>query len=142
MVVTNDKNIKKMCSFYVSDFHLEMILLPYIAEKIKENKEIKIITENSLEESMKILLSKINIKNKEDILKLNWENKNLDEISNNTIVIINGSEKYINEKNIILEKVHKNIEIINCYRFEEIKDKINDIVKKHEKVINNVNSKN
>lgn len=44
MVVTNDKNIKKVCSFYASDFHLEMIILPYISDKIRENKKIKIVT--------------------------------------------------------------------------------------------------
>ena len=40
MVVENNK-IEKLCCFYVSDFHLEMILLPYINKKIEENIIIK-----------------------------------------------------------------------------------------------------
>ncbi|MCI8655106.1 MAG: hypothetical protein HFJ48_04460 [Clostridia bacterium] len=136
MVVTNDKNIKRMCSFYVSDFHLEMIILPYIAEKINENKNIKIVTESSLEQSMKVLLSKINLKNKEDILKIGWENNCLDNIDDNTVVIINGTEKFIKEKNDSIKQ--DNIEIVNCFRFEEVKDKMEDIVNKHEKVINSL----
>lgn len=138
MLVTNDKNIKRVCSFYVSDFHLEMIILPFISEKIKENKKIKIITENSLEESMKILLSKINIKNKEDILSINWENNYIDEISDDTVMVINGTEKYINSKNEELKTINKNIEIVNCFKFDEVKDKIGDIVKQHERVINSL----
>ena len=138
MVVTNDKNIKKMCSFYVSDFHLEMIILPYIEEKIKENREIRIITENSLEESMKILLSKINIKNKADILNIDWKNSNINNIKDNTVLIINGTEKFIKEKNEEVSSNDKNIEIVNCFNFEEVKDKIKDIVNEHKDVINNL----
>ena len=37
MVVEN--KIEKLCCFYVSDFHLEMILLPYINKTIEENKK-------------------------------------------------------------------------------------------------------
>ena len=136
MVVTNEKKIKRMCSFYVSDFHLEMIILPYIAEKINENKNIKIVTESSLEQSMKVLLSKINLKNKEDILKIGWENNCLDNIDDNTVVIINGTEKFIKEENDSIKQ--DNIEIVNCFRFEEVKDKMEDIVNKHEKVINSL----
>ncbi len=138
MVVTNDKNIKKVCSFYASDFHLEMIILPYISDKIRENKKIKIVTENSLKESMKVLLSKINIKNKEEILNINWENRNMDEINDNSVVIVNGTERFIEEKNEELKLNDKNIEIINCFKFEEVKDKIEEIVKEHEKVINSL----
>lgn len=138
MVVTNEKKIKRMCSFYVSDFHLEMIILPYIAEKIKENKKIRIITESSLEESMKVLLSKMNIKNKEEILNIDWKNNHLDEIEDDTIVIVNGTEKFIKQKNDILNTSNKKLEIVNCFKFEEVKDKMEGIVNEHERVINSV----
>lgn len=138
MVVTNDKNIKKKCSFYVSDFHLEMIILPYIAEKMEENKNIKIITESSLEESMKTLLSKTNLKNKNDILKINWDNSNIDEIIDNTVIIINGTKEFVKQKNEEIKDSNKEVEIVNCFKFEEIKDNIQEIVEEHEDVINNL----
>lgn len=141
MVVTNDKNIKRMCSFYASDFHLEMIILPYIEEKIKENKSIKIVTENSLEESMKVLLSKINLKNKDEILKINWTSSDISDINNisdDTVIIINGTEEFIRKKNKELQQKIQNIEIINCFKFEEVEDRINDIVSQHNEVINNL----
>ena len=49
MVVENNK-IEKICCFYVSDFHLEMILVPYINAHINEN--IVIITENDFNETV------------------------------------------------------------------------------------------
>jgi len=53
MVVQN-KRLEKTCCFYVSDFHLEMILVPYINESIDE--EITIITNKDLRESLQILI--------------------------------------------------------------------------------------
>ena len=31
------ENEGKLCSFYASDFHLEMIILPYINKKLEDN---------------------------------------------------------------------------------------------------------
>ena len=71
MVVENKKS-EKLCSFYVSDFHLEMILVPYINKKIEENERVIIATEKDLEETVKVLISKLNLKEekKEKKLKL------------------------------------------------------------------------
>ena len=60
MVVQNER-LEKTCCFYVSEFHLEMILVPYINEKIEEN--ITILTEIKLRETLQILISKMNLKN-------------------------------------------------------------------------------
>ena len=38
-MVVQDERKERLCSFYVSEFHLEMILLPYINEKIKKGDE-------------------------------------------------------------------------------------------------------
>ena len=53
-MIVQDKMNEKICSFYVSDFHLEMILIPYINKKIEENQKIIIKTEKNLEETIKI----------------------------------------------------------------------------------------
>ena len=62
MIVEN-KNIEKICSFYVSDFHLEMILMPYINKKLDENKKVIIKTEKNLKDTVEVLISKMNINN-------------------------------------------------------------------------------
>ena len=51
MIVKN-KRLEKLCCFYVSEFHLEMILVPYINNVIEKNKKISILTEINLEETI------------------------------------------------------------------------------------------
>ena len=53
---------EKTCAFYASDYHFEMITLPYIEKKLEENKKIIVLTENNLEDTMKTLISKVNLK--------------------------------------------------------------------------------
>ena len=141
-MIANQMKIESKCCFCVSDFHLEMTILPYINEKIKENKNIVILTQNKLEDSIKILMSKISIKNKEQILQLDWNNNNIEKINEkeNVVIINNGSKKFIEEKNKKIKEISNNnlIEIINCYEFEEIKDEIVEIRERHTEVLNNL----
>lgn len=138
-MVVEDKRIEKMCSFYVSDFHLEMILVPFINKKIEEKENVIIKTENNLKDSVEILLSKMNLKeeNKEKILKLNWntiENKSIEDKSN---VIIIGNKKYIEEvNNQIKQKSIKDITVIDCYNVEDIKDDMDNIINKYSQNLN------
>ena len=53
---------EKMCAFYASDYHFEMISLPYISRSIDENKKVIILTENNLEETVNTLISRMNLK--------------------------------------------------------------------------------
>ena len=89
MVVQN-KREEKTCCFYVSDFHLEMILVPYINEKIDEN--ITILSEKKLKDTVKILVSKMNLKeeNKEKILSLGWDGE--EKIKENSNIIVIGTK--------------------------------------------------
>ena len=84
MIIEN-KKIEKICNFYVSDFHLEMILLPYLNEKIQENEPINIISEKNLNQSINELISKVNLdKNmKNNILNLKWNSSDIKNIQNN-----------------------------------------------------------
>ena len=76
---------EKTCAFYASDYHFEMISLPFIEKNIEENKEIIILTENNLEDTIKTLMKNINFnKNKkEKIIKINWENNDLNKFKKN-----------------------------------------------------------
>ena len=135
MVVEN--RIEKLCCFYVSDFHLEMILLPYINKKIEENIIIK--TERNLEETVNILVSKMNLneKNKEKILSLGWngeENKKIEDKSN---VIIIGNKKYIeNVNNQIKQDDIKDAIVIDCYNFEDTKDEMDSLMDSYGQSLN------
>ena len=37
--MSDEQNIKRVCSFCVSDLHLVTMLLPYLDKKIKENEK-------------------------------------------------------------------------------------------------------
>lgn len=138
MVVENIQ-IKKICSFYVSEFHLGMILLPYISQKIERKEPILIVSEKNLLNSIKELVSKVNLKEeiKNQILNLKWNCSNIVEIKNKSNIILIGKEKFIEDKvKEIEEKNINEIQIIDCYYFEEIKNKIQDIVEKHDRSLN------
>ena len=76
-MLVEDKRTEKFCSFFVSEFHLEMILMPYINKKIEEKEKIVILTEKNLEKTVKELISKVNLKeeNKQKILNLGWRSE-------------------------------------------------------------------
>lgn len=137
MVVENN-NTEKMYSIYVSDFHLEMILVPYINKKIKNNENIIIQTEKDLKQTIEILIEKMNLKSEEKIkiLNLGWE-KGDKELKQNSNIIIIGTKNYIEKINAEIEK--NNIyckDIVDCYEFDEIKEEINEVVSNYNKSLN------
>lgn len=138
MVVQNER-LEKTCCFYVSEFHLEMILVPYINEKIEE--DITILTEKKLKETLKILISKMNLKeeNKEKILQLEWDGEQ--NIKENSNVIIIGSTEYIKEKNKEIENKNA-VSVLDCYDFEHVKNNINVIVNNYKNVLNTLGKNN
>ena len=138
MVVENIQ-IKRICSFYVSEFHLGMILLPYISQKIERKEPILIVSAKNLLNSIKELVSKVNLKeeNKNQILNLKWNCSNIGEIKDKSNIILIGKEKFIEDKAKEIEEQNINeIQIIDCYYFEEIKNKMQDIVEKHDRSLN------
>ncbi len=52
---------ERICAFYASDYHFEMMSLPYINKKIENKEEIIILTENNLEKTIQTFLSKTNL---------------------------------------------------------------------------------
>jgi len=138
MVVKNEET-EKNCCFYVSDYHLEMILIPYINKKIDE--DVSISTEKKLRESVEILMSKINMndENKQKILNLGWDGE--EKIKDNSNVIIIGSNKYIEDKNREMSSLNA-ISVLDCYNFEEEKDNMKDIVKLYKNTLNTLGKNN
>lgn len=140
---------EKICSFYASDYHFEMIALPYMCKSLEENKDVVILTENDLNDTMKTLLSRMNLKEdkKEAILNLDWENNDLNKfkkiksnVENNQdmLIFIKGKENYIKNANQNLEKWTsriENLKIIDCYDIEEVTEKANDIISKYNKIL-------
>ena len=79
-MVLEEKKVKDICNFYVSDYHLEIMLLPYISKKIEEGEEIVIITEKNLAETLKEVINKTNINEdkRDKIINLGWNKQEKD----------------------------------------------------------------
>ncbi len=141
MAVT-DKNA---CAFYASDYHMEMIMLPYINENLKNNKNVYVFTQNNLEETINHLVKNVNIDKdiKDKVLDINWKNedeskyKTLVEDKSKSIIFVKGNEKYIEKvnKNLNQIKSYKNIEIIDCYSLEEVGSKTQEIRQNYKNVL-------
>ena len=154
MEYVGQQNIKKLCNFYVSDLHLSVMLLPYLSRQINEDVEITTIFEKIEKENIGEILDKLNIKNKEKILNINWFNSNKDanEKINNAIkkdikenkdliIIIGGNKNYVaeNHKNItklINDFEDSAVKIIDCYNADEVGIDMRSIVREHDGLLN------
>ena len=137
----NKNSKEKVCTFYVSDYHFEMISLPYIDKNLSK-KDIIILTENNLEKTIETLISRMNFKEdkKRKIFQIDWKNNDMEKFKkikedadNNKemIIFIKGKENYIKNVNKNIEKWTEktdNVKIIDCYDMEEISGKMNEIM--------------
>ena len=155
--MNNNKSTKeKICTFYTSDYHFEMISLPYINKKIEENNEVIILTENNLEKTINKLVSNINLNNdkKEKILNINWKKDDLNKFklinkntknNQNMIIFIKGNENYIKNINKNLEKwteKNSNIKVVDCYNLEEVSEKMDEVIENYSKLLDTKGEKN
>lgn len=141
------RKINKMCSFYVNDWHLTVMMLPYINGKLQENEKVTIISEENLQNNINTILERTNIKEeyKKQIQTIGWEKTSKKEIKNkiqeqengNNIIII-GKEDYIENTNKIIENKVKTgeVNVIDCYEVMEFNNNMENILKSHEKIIN------
>lgn len=134
------------CAFYASDYHLEMIMLPYINKNLKNNKSVYVFTENDLEDTISTLVAKVNLEKntKEEVLNINWKkddeskyNKLIND-KKESVIFVKGNKEYINKVNNNLKQFndYKNIEVIDCYNLEQIDNKSLEISQKYSSVLN------
>lgn len=78
-MMKENKREEKLCLFFASDYHFEMISLPYINENLKKNKDVVIMTENDLGNSVNKVISSINLNEEEKnrLNKIDWKNDEL-----------------------------------------------------------------
>ena len=144
-----EKRVTKLCSFYVSDWHLVTMLLPYINQKINEKAQVATILEKSIEQNISTLVEKLRLKNKEKILEINWKQnekilKNINKLQekDELIIFINGTKDFITKQNRKLIKylnahlIKNNIKIINCYEVIEFDGNIENILDEHDGILN------
>ena len=155
-----EKNYLKICSFYVSDWHLTAMLLPFVEEQIERGENLHTILQKNLTYNMKEILSRIKIseKTKKEIINVDWKNKNLvkysevrkymEKVTKNkkTVkIIVEGDKDKIEYINRSIEKwvrkqenkiIKKQITIINCYEVTEFNENLQEILDMHDKILN------
>ena len=141
--MTDINNIKTVCSFYASEWHLVTMVLPNIDRKINKGIKITTILEKDLKNNMETLLKKVNLENSDKILNIGWNKRKLENIKelveNNDCIIISGTVEYIrNAHELIKESIDKNksITVIDCYDINECEPEIKNILDEHERVLN------
>ena len=143
-----NKRKEKLCLFFASDYHFEMISLPYINENLKKNKDVVIMTENDLGNSVNKVISSINLNEEEKnrLNKIDWKNdelnkfkevKNADKDGKELLIFVKGRENYINNMNKNIENWTnlKNVEIVDCYDINEVQNNAGEIAKQYDNVL-------
>lgn len=155
-----NSSTQKVCSFYVSNMHFATMVLPFVNKQVEEKTNLVAFFENNFTTNIELVLSRLTIseERKKELLDINWRDTNVTKYLNiekilknklsrtgKNIIIINGSEEYINITNDCieryLEKNHKkiqgkNIKIINFYEVGAFNENIKEILDKHEFVFN------
>ena len=130
-------NNQKICNFFVSENHLLTVVLPYINEKILENKKIALVLEKDLCVEVKEYLKKVRSLNFENerILKLEWKRTNIEKINieEKDIIIVVGNAEYVENVNENIDLENK--EVINCYKINNIEE-IDNILENYTKILN------
>ena len=153
-MIKENKREEKLCLFFASDYHFEMISLPYINESLKENKNVIIMTENNLDSSVDKVLSNVNLegymsiceKYADRITKIDWKNDNLNKFKEvkkaskdgkDTLIFVKGKENYIENMNRNIENwIDINeVKVVDCYDINEIKDDVSNIAKKYNGIL-------
>lgn len=147
-MVKENKKQEKLCLFFASDYHFEMISLPYINENLKKNNNVIIMTENDLNGTVDKLLSRVNLskEEKDKITKIDWKNddvskfKEIKSINGNgkeTVIFVKGKENYIDSvnKNIGNWINANDIKIIDCYDVNEVYEDVSSIAKNYNRVL-------
>ncbi len=145
-MLKNQNSREKLCAFYASDYHFEMISLPYINENMEKNKEVVIFTDEDLQGTINKLLGNLNMSSekKDKILDINWSNNDVEKfkyiksLEEDVIVFIKGKQNYINSINTNLENWTtelKDLKIIDCYEMEEVAETMHDVVKGYSKML-------
>lgn len=154
-MINSEIKVNKVCGFYVNNWHLTTMILPYINKSLKENRPIITIMEKGIKEEVRELLLRMNLNKdtKEEILNIDWTSKSICKYSKvkNEIeeklkdskklnIIINGTKEYIEIANQNMRKAIENLKfkeitIINCYEITKQSD-VKEVLDNNEFVLN------
>jgi len=146
---SNDK-IEKICTLYVSKWHLATILLPNVNQRIQNGEKVITFFEEDFSGYINELMNRLNLNenNRNKIMGIDWCSKKIGndikeyisfETNADINIIISGSEQYLYEVNSALMPYLKNnkneVHIIDCFDVSDGKD-IDNLLSTHQKLLN------
>ncbi len=135
----------KICAFCVNNYHLVTILMPYLYEAISNEKEVVTILETDLKDAYEKVVNTNDLfwRNKERFDKIDWNKTLLNDlkskllcIKDDQIVIVSGTNEFINIVNKLLINVHTNFTLINCFEINSSLLNINNKLREYDKILN------
>lgn len=152
-------NMKKMCSFCVSDWHMATTILPYVKEKTENDEKVISIFEKGIEGNIIELLKRMGIdkSTKNKIAGIDWETKQWNKYeqfeyfmegnySKNINIFVNGTSEYIEKINSYMDRwfaknsfrikaEENNINVVSCYNISE-SNIGGSVLKRYEYILN------
>ena len=139
----NQENM--ICSFCVNDYHLTVMIVPYIYEAINEGKKVITFFDRSLEEiSKKVIVTNKNFWEKEkffeniDFGKTHFDRlaEKFENVQDGDVVIVAGKDDFIERINRLLINFHTNFTLVNCFDVSDIAKNENFKITDYSKILN------
>lgn len=130
------KNIR-LCSFVANYTHSCIITSNFISKEFV-NAKVIYINENSQKEKLEKIVNKYFKNLNKKIIYMEWLNEEVinDYLSENIILVVNGSEAFITKVNSYISILNYNVLVINCYNISELKSRVSDIIMTHDYFLN------
>ena len=130
------KNIR-LCSFVANYTHSCIITSNFISKEFV-NAKVIYINENSQKGKLEKIVNKYFKNLNKKIIYMEWLNEEVinDYLSENIILVVNGSEAFITKVNSYISILNYNVLVINCYNISELKSRVSDIIMTHDYFLN------
>ena len=134
-----------ICSFCVNDYHLAVMITPYIYEEINKGKKVITFLDRDLKDYFKkVIDTNKKFWEKEDVFeKIDFEKTRFDKLSekfenvqNNDVVIVVGNDNFIDRINRLLINFHTNFTLVNCFNVNDVIKNENFKISDYSKILN------
>ncbi len=127
----------RICCFTVNYTHACIIANNFINKEL-QNVKVIYINEKSEELKLKSMVAKFYKKMDDTLFYTEWLNEMItnDYKNENFVFVVNGKEEFVDKVNKYLNINECKGYIINCYNIFDIKEKVEDIIAKHDYYIN------
>ncbi len=134
----------KICSFCVNDYHLAVIIMPYIYEAINEGKNVITFLDRDIGE----IANKVIVTNPKfwkdcklgevDFSKTRFDklSEKFENVKSNDIIIVGGKDDFIERMNRLIINFHTNFTIVNCFYVSDIAKNENFKITDYAKILN------